>query len=122
MYQVDFWVPLWDTAGGVNMVASKVAAPIESVFDGKVGKVLVAESDNLSLGDEERKLVLTSVTEPAELHASDLGAGGGRQVLDLASIDEQVLEAGVGTFFVFNMVKVLERRVLLAVVPGWEVV
>lgn len=55
-------------------MAAKVTAELEGLVDGEVGKVLCAESDNLSLGDEASKLVATSVAECAELDASDFCA------------------------------------------------
>jgi hypothetical protein len=57
MHKVNFRVSFWRARGRVNVVTAKVAADVESVFDGYVGEVLVAEDYDLLLGDEESKFI-----------------------------------------------------------------
>lgn len=120
--EVDLGVAFWSAGGGVDVMAAKVAAEVESVFDGEIGKVLVAECDNLALGDKESELVLASGGELAELHTSDFGAGCGGQLGDFATLDKEILEGWVGANSVLYMLEWLERRVLLVIIIYWKVV
>lgn len=81
--QVDLRVAGGRAGCGVDVVAAKVAAELEGVGDGEVGKVLLAEGDDLALGDEAGELVLAGVGESAQLDALDLCADGGGEVGDL---------------------------------------
>lgn len=111
-----------DTSEMVGLPA-EVAAELEGLLNGQVLEVLVAEGDDLALGDEARQLVLAGVVELAELDAADLGADGGRQVGDgHLVLGQQVRVGRVGVLAVVIVLEGLERRVLLVGVPGREVV
>lgn len=56
------------------MVTTKVTAELEGLVDRKIGEVLCAESDDLTLGDEASELITASVAECAKLNASDFCA------------------------------------------------
>ena len=53
----------------MDVVPAKVTAKVECFLDGQVGKVLGAESDDLALCHEARKLVLAGCGERGELDA-----------------------------------------------------
>lgn len=120
--EVDLGVALWGAGGRVDVVASKVAAEVEGIFDGEIRKVLIAECDDLALGDEEGELVLAGGGELAELHAADFGAGCGGQLGDFATLDKKILEGWVGANTVLYVLEWLERRILLVIVVYWKVV
>jgi hypothetical protein len=63
VYEMDFWVALWCTRCGMDMVSAKVCTVIKSILDVQVRKVLVTERNNLSLRNEQCKLVLASLCE-----------------------------------------------------------
>lgn len=115
-------VALGRARGRVDVVTAEVAAVLQSLGDGQVGKVLAAEGDDLALGDEAGKLVLAGLVQAGELDAADLGADGGREVVDRDIAGEQVGEGCVGILAVLIVLEVLEGRVLLLWVPGREVV
>lgn len=54
---MDLWVSVWCAGGRVDVVSSEVSAEVQGVLDGEGGEVLVAEGDDLALGDEEGELV-----------------------------------------------------------------
>lgn len=104
-------------------MTAKVTAILESVSNGQVGKVLAPEGDDLALGDEAGELVLAGVAEGAQLDAADLGADGGRELVDGGgALWEQVGERGVCVLAVLVVLKGLEGRVLLLWVPCGQVV
>lgn len=49
---MDLGIALGGTGGLVDVMAAKVTAEFEGLADWDVSKVLVAEDDNFSLGDE----------------------------------------------------------------------
>ena len=69
----------------VDVMSSKVAAVLESLFNRQIGKILVTESDNLAFGHETCQLILASWGEAGKLDATNFGAGGWSQVRDLNS-------------------------------------
>lgn len=120
--EVHLGVALWGAGGGVDVVATEVAAEVESILDGEIGKVLVAECDDLALGDEEGELVLAGGGELAELHATDFRASCGGQLGDFAALDKEILEGWVGANTVLYVLEWLKRRVLLVIVVYRKVV
>ncbi len=72
MDKMDLRISLWGTGGGMNVMPAKVPSEFQSVRDGQVRKILVTESDDFSLCDEQSQLVFTSSRELAELNSSDL--------------------------------------------------
>lgn len=78
--QVNLRVAGGGAGCGVDVVAAEVAAEVEGLADGQVGEVLLAEGDDLALGDEAGELVLASLGQLAQLDAVDLGADRGREV------------------------------------------
>lgn len=50
MHKVNLGVSLGSTRGRVDVMTTKVLAVLESVGDGQVCKVLLAESNDLALG------------------------------------------------------------------------
>lgn len=122
VHEVNLGVALGGAGGGVDVVAAEVATEVEGIFDGEIGKVLVAECDDLALGDEEGELVLASGGELAELHAADFRAGCGGQLGDFAALDKEILEGWVGANTMLYVLEWLERRVLLVIVIDWKIV
>jgi hypothetical protein len=120
--KVNLGVAFWGSGGGVDVVAAEVATKVKGILDGEIGKVLVAECDDLALGDEESKLVLAGGRKLAELHAADFGAGQRGQLGDFGALDKEILESWVGTDTVLYVLERLEWRVLLVIVVHWEVV
>lgn len=109
--------------GRVDVMATEVTAKLEGLVDGKVGKVLAAESNDLALGNVASQLVLSGVAELAQLDAPDLRTDGGRQVSDLSlTLGEKVGETGVCVLSVFYVLEWLQREVFLLGVPRGEVV
>lgn len=122
VHEVNLGVSLWRARGGVDMVTAKVASKLESLGDGKVGKVLVSEGHDLALGDVPGELVLAGFGELAQLDALDLCADGGGEVRDLGVLFDEVGESRVCVAAVVVVLKGLEGRVDLVLVPGGEVV
>lgn len=122
VHEVHLGEVLGRTRGRVDVVAAKVGAVVEGLVDGQVGKVLVAEGDDLALGDEAGELVLAGVGQAAQLDAVDLGADGGREVCDLGAGGQEVREGRVRILAVVVVIKVLERRVFLVGVPCGQVI
>lgn len=88
--EVNLGVALGRARRGVDVVAAKVLAVLEGVGDGEVGKVLVAEGDDLARGDVVRELVLARVGEGRQLDAVDLAADAGRELGHVAALGEEV--------------------------------
>lgn len=108
--EVDLRVALGGARGRVDVVAAKVLGVLEGVGDGEVGKVLVAEGDDLAGGDVVGELVLALVRQAGELDAADLAADARGQVRHLAAGGEEVGVRGVG---------VLAVLVVLIGLEGW---
>lgn len=64
---------------------------------------MVAEDDDLALGDKERELVLCGWGQLAQLDACYFGADGGCQLLDGGPFCEEVFEGWIGIFAVVNV-------------------
>jgi len=62
----------------VDVVPAEERAEFERGGQREVGEVLVAEGDDLALGNEERELGFADIGERGELHAVDFGSDGGR--------------------------------------------
>lgn len=101
---------------------AKVRAILERLLDREVGKVLVAEGDDLALGHEPRELVLAGAAEGRELDATDFGADGRSQVCQGDAVGEQVREGRVRVLAGLAVLEGLEGRECCGAVPGWEVV
>jgi hypothetical protein len=109
VHEVHFGVALGGAGGRVDVQAAEVFDVLEGVWDGESGEVLVAESDDFLLGDEEGEFVLTFGGELGELDAGDFGANGGGDVLDDGRGGrEQVGKGWVGVFTVFVVLEGLE--------------
>lgn len=115
-------VALRRARGRVDVVTAEVAAVLQGLGDGQVGKVLAAEGDDLALSDEAGELVLAGIVQAGELDAADFGADGGREVVDSGVAGEEVGEGRVGVLAVLIVLEVLEGRVLLLWVPGRKIV
>lgn len=63
--EMDLREAFWCSTCLMRVMAAKLAAPFYSFLDWKVGEVLIAESDNLLLCDEEGQLVLAMITKLA---------------------------------------------------------
>lgn len=122
VHKVNLGIPFGGSRGRVDVVAAKVLAKLEGVGDGEVGKVLLAEGDNLALGDVAGELVLAGVVERGQLDAVDLGANGRGEVGDGGALGEEVGERGVGVLAVLVVLKGREGRVDDAAVPSGQVV
>jgi hypothetical protein len=118
---VQFGMALWTSARGMDVVASKIPAEVERFLERQIGEILVAECYYFPLSDEESELVFAGGVELVELHSRDFGADAWGELFDFAVIGEEVLEGWVGVFAVLGVGEGLQGRVLLAVVPGWEV-
>jgi hypothetical protein len=66
-------------------------------------------------------LVSSCPGELAQLDAGHLGTDAWRELLDLAAFREEIFESGVCVFAMLDVVEWLQRRVLLSVVPGWQI-
>lgn len=122
MDEVDLGVAFWRAAGGVDVVSAEITAELEGLLDGQIAEVLVAEGDDLALGNEAGELVFAGVAEGGELDALDFGANGWGEVGDGCALREKVGEGWVRVFAVLVMLKRLEWGVLVVGVPSWEVV
>ncbi len=65
VHEVNLGVTLWGTGGLVDVMTAKVATEFESLIDGEVRKVLVAECNDLPLGNEQGELVLALLCQLA---------------------------------------------------------
>lgn len=120
--EVNLWVSLWRARGWVDVMTAKVSTVLEGLVDWKVGKVLVAECNDLALGDETGELVLAGVGESRELNAIDLSADGWGKVDGGYSLWKEVLVGGVGIFAMVVVLVWSQCWVLLLWVESWEVV
>ena len=59
--------------------------------------------------------------ELAQLDAGHLGTDAWCELLDLAAFREEIFESEVCIFAMLDVVEWLQRRVLLSVVPGWQI-
>lgn len=100
---------------GVDVKATKVAAKLQSLLDGKGREVLVSECDDLLLGHQQGQLVFALVIELRQLYTSDFGTDRGGDVLDVAAFLQKVLERWVGVFAMFVVLKWFEGSVSDAV-------
>lgn len=64
-------------AGGVNMESAKVLGELLLLLRTDVFETLVTEDDDATLGYEQGKLVLLSISQFGQLDAADLGANAG---------------------------------------------
>lgn len=92
MDEMNLGVASRGARGRVNVVSAKVATELESLVDGQVGKVLVAEGNDLALSNESSELVLASVGQAAQLDTGDLGADSRSKVSDLGGGSKEVRE------------------------------
>lgn len=115
--EVDLRVVRGRARGRVDVVPAKVAAVLEGLVDGQVGKVLVPEGDDLALGDEAGELVLAGVAQAAQLDAVDLCAGGGRVIGDSGAGRQEVGVGWIGILAVLIVLKVLQGWVFSFGVP-----
>ena len=80
---------LWATgrtaAGGVDVVAAEVAAPVEGGLQRQVGEILVAKCNDFALGDEKRKLIFCHWSQLAKLNAGYFRADGRGELLNGAA-------------------------------------
>lgn len=93
--KVDLGVSFRGTTGRMNMVTAEVTTKIKSFLDWKVREILIPESNHFALSDEERKLILPSIAELAELNTSNFRASGRRELLDLRAICQEVWKGTV---------------------------
>lgn len=122
--EVDLWVTLGRAAGGVDVVSPKVRAEIEGGLDGQVGKVLVAEDDDLLLRNKQRQFIFPRVVETRQLDPRHLGSEGGGQITDievLVVLGEEVGEGRIGAVAGVDVLKGSQWGVD-GVVPDGEVV
>ena len=104
-------------------IPAEITAKVQRLLDGQVRKILAAEGNHLALGHEARQLVLAGRAELAELDPGDLSADGRGQVVHgHDALGKEVRVRGVGILAVLDVLKGLERGVLLGAVPAWEVV
>jgi hypothetical protein len=103
-------------------MSTKVATKVQSLLDRQIRKILVSESNDLSLSNQQGELILTCIIELAQLHTPDLRAGGWSESADLGAFWQKALEAWVGIFAVLDVLKWLPWWVLLTVVPDRQVV
>jgi hypothetical protein len=59
MNEMDLWISLWGSTGWVNMMSAKVSSEIERFFNWQASKILVSESHDFALGNEESELVFS---------------------------------------------------------------
>lgn len=122
MDQVDLRMTLRRPAGWMNVVAAKVSPKVQCILNWKVGKILVAESDNLPLGNKQGELVLASRSKLAELNAGYFRAGGWSKLFDDRTFDQEVFEGRVRAHPILSVDERLKRWVLFAMVPDWKIV
>lgn len=81
VHQVKLGVPLRMTTRRMDVQPAKEAAPgIEHPFGRLVLEVLLPESDDAALGDEECQLLFFARGEEVELDPGDFGPKTGRQL------------------------------------------
>lgn len=120
--EMYFWISLWRSGGGMDVVAAEVLAVLEGVGDGEVGKVLVAEGDHFALGDEAGEFVFAGVGQGGELNTLNGRANGWSQVDAVDALSEEVIEGEVSVLAVVVVLEWSQRTVLLLRVEGWKVV
>lgn len=96
VYQVDSRESLGSTGSLMDMRRTVVFGEIQSFLNWQVCKILVAESDDLLLGNEERELVLAGAVELAQLNSTDFGSDVGCKVFDFNSVLDEVGKGGIG--------------------------
>ena len=121
MDDMNFWVPFWRTTCRVDVMSTKVTTIFKSILDWEIGKVLVTESDNLALSNKQSQLIFAFFCEFAELNTTNFRANGRCEVLNLGTVNQEVLERGICILAMFDMFKGFERRVLLTMVPNRKI-
>ena len=100
---------------------AKVATKLEGIGDGEVGKVLVPKGHYLAFSNISGQLVLSSVTEGAELNPPDLGANGWCEMVYTDALWEKLRVGCVGIFSVVIVFEWFDRRIFLLWIPSGEV-
>lgn len=113
MDEMDLWITVWSTTSGMDVVTTKIAAPVKSFLDRKISKVLVSECNDLPLSNEEGKLIFASGAELAELDTSNLRTDCGREFGYFGTFNQKVFESWVCTFPMFDMFKWFEGWIFL---------
>jgi hypothetical protein len=90
VHQMDLRVAFWSSRGWVYMVAAEEASNFQSVWNGKLGKVLVAKGNNLALSYKARELRLARIRESADLNATNLGSDAWSEVRDFDAVTEEL--------------------------------
>ena len=122
VHKVDLGEPCGRAGGGMDVMPAEVAAVLERLFDGEIGKVLATEGHDLALGDKPSEFVLAGVGERRELDPLHLSSDGWGEMGDGAALRQKVREGGVCILAVLVVLKGLEWGVLLLWVPCWEIV
>ena len=105
VHDVEFRMTLGRAGCGVDVVTAEEGTELQRALLWQVGEILVAEGDDLALGDEQRELCFAGFVERGQLYAVYFGADGGGEVLDFGTRWEQVGVAWVGVFSVFDVVE-----------------
>jgi hypothetical protein len=102
--EMNLWVAFRSAGCGMNVVASEVAADVQSFPDVQVGKVLVAEGHDLLLGHKQCELIFTSIGQLAQLYTMDLSTDISGNIVNFGIFQE----IGKRWIRVFAMLLMLE--------------
>jgi hypothetical protein len=126
MDEMYLWMTFRAARSWMNVVAAKVASDVESILDGKVGEILIAEcfilfsrvqkevlailTNHLSLSDEESQLIFSGVRQLAQLYAMNFGTNVRSQVGNF-SVLQQIGKARICILAVLIVLEGFQRRI-----------
>ena len=117
MDQVDFWIALWGSTCGMDVMPAKVAAVFQRLTNWQIGKVLVAKRYDFAPCYQERQLIFAFVGQRAKLDARDFRSDRRGEILFLDAWLEKVWKCRIGIAAMFMVLERLKSFVLLVEVP-----
>lgn len=94
----------------MDMMSPKVSTEVKRIWDWNVRKILVPESYDFLLGNEERELIFSSIIQLRKLNTVDFCTNVGRQISH-SGILQEVRKCWVGILSMLFVLEGLKWRV-----------